>query len=68
MLPQDGHEDEDGGDEDESEGDLGNWSRGEGLDIAFRAFGVFLLVPAGEGSEEKEADKGEDNSNDTKDC
>ena len=64
MLPQHGDENEDGGDEDDGEGDLGNRSGWEGLDVTLGAFRVFCLVPAGESGEEDEADEGEDDGND----
>jgi hypothetical protein len=65
MLPQDGDKDENRGDEDDGESDLGNGSRREGLNFALGAFRVLGLVPAGEGGEEDEADKGENNGNDS---
>lgn len=64
MLPQDRHEHEDGGDEDDGQGDLRDGPAGEGLDLALGTFAVFLLVPAREGGKEKEADEGEDNGDD----
>jgi len=64
MLPEDGDENEDGGDEDDCESGLGDGSRGEWLDFAFRAFAVFFFMPAGECSEEEETDKGEYYGND----
>ena len=64
MLPQHGHEHEDRGNEDEGEGDLGDGPRGEGLDVVLGAAFVDFFVPAGEGGEEDEADKGEDDGDD----
>ena len=63
MLPQYGNEDEDGGDEDDSQRDLGNGSRGEWLDFAVGALGVSLLVPTRESGEKQKTDKGEDDGN-----
>jgi hypothetical protein len=65
MLPQDGDEHEDGGDEDEGQGDLRDGPRGEGLDVDVGAgAGVALFVPAREGGEEEEGDEGEDDGYD----
>jgi hypothetical protein len=65
MLPQDGDEHEDGGDEDQGQGDLGDGPRGEGLDVDVGAgAGVALFVPAGEGGEEEEGDEGQDDGYD----
>ena len=66
MLPEDRHQDEDGGDEDEGEGDLRDGAGGEGLDVVLGA-GLFVrfFVPAGEGGEEDEADEGEDDGDDS---
>ena len=52
MLPENGDENEYGGDEDYSEGGLGDGSRGKGLDFAFGAVAVFFFMPTREGSEE----------------
>lgn len=67
MLPKNGDENEDGGDEDDSQCDLADGPRGERLDFALGAFAVFLFVPSGEGGEQEEADKGEDNGDDPRD-
>jgi hypothetical protein len=65
VLPQDGDEHEDGGDEDEGEGDLADKPRGEGLDVDVGAGDfVVLVVPAGEGGEEDEREEGEDDGDD----
>jgi hypothetical protein len=65
VLPEDGDEHEDGGDEDQGQGDLRDGPRGEGLDVDVGAgVGVALLVPAGEGREEEEGDEGEDDGYD----
>lgn len=61
MLPEDGHEDEDGGDEDECECDLRYGSRREGLDVDLGAGALIaFLVPAREGCEEDKAEECED--------
>ena len=64
VLPEDGDEDEDGGDEDDGEGDLRDGAGGKGLDVALRAGGILLLMPAGECGQKDEADKGEDDGDD----
>lgn len=64
MLPQDRDEHEDGGDEDDGQGDLGNGSAGERLHLALGTFAVFFLVPARERGEEEEADEGKDDGDD----
>jgi hypothetical protein len=65
MLPEDGDEHEDRGDEDQGEGNLRDGSRGERLDVDVGAgAGVALFVPAGEGGEEEEGDEGEDDGYD----
>lgn len=64
MLPQDGDQDKDGGDENDGQGNLGDGSAGEGLDLALGALTVFFLVPAGEGGKEEEADEGENDGDD----
>lgn len=65
MLPEHADEDEDGGDEDVRQGDLGYRSAGEGLDVDVGAgAGVVFFVPAGEGGEEEEGDEGEDDGDD----
>lgn len=55
MLPEDRDEDEDGGDEDDGEGDLRDWPRGEALyiNLLFRAVRrlAALSVPTWEGQE-----------------
>lgn len=60
MLPEDGHEHENGADEYDGESDLGDGARGEGLDFSLAARVVFFFMPAGESSQEKEADESED--------
>lgn len=65
VLPQDRDEDEDARDEDDGQGDLGDGPTGEGFDLAVGALAVLLLVPAGEGGQEKEADEGEDYGDDS---
>ena len=67
MLPQHRHEDEDGGDEDQSESDLRDGTRGEGFDVSVGAMFVDFFVPAREGGEEEEANEGEDDGHDTND-
>lgn len=64
MLPKHRDQHEDGADEDDGEGDLRHWTGGEGFDFALGADAVFLLVPAWEGREKKEADEGKDDGND----
>jgi hypothetical protein len=65
VLPEDGDEHEDGGDEDEGQGDLRDGPRGEGLDVYVGAgAGVALFVPAREGGEEEEGYEGEDDGYD----
>ena len=65
VLPQHADEHEDGGDEDVRQGDLGDGSAGEGLDVDVGAgAGVVFFVPAGEGGEEEESDEGEDDGDD----
>jgi len=51
-LPEDRHEHEDGGDEDDGQRHLAYGPTGERLDLALRAFRVLLLMPAREGGEE----------------
>lgn len=65
VLPQDRDEDEDGGDEDDGQRHLADGPRREGLDLALGALVALLLVPAGEGGEEEQADEGEDDGDDT---
>ena len=66
VLPQHGHEHEDGGDEDDREGDLADGPGREGLDVDFGARGlVLLVVPAGECGEEEEGEEGEDDGHDS---
>jgi len=65
MLPEDGDEHEDGGDEDQGQGGLRDGPRWEGLDVADGVFVVGLFVPAGEGGEQEEADEGEDDGDDS---
>jgi hypothetical protein len=60
VLPQDGDEDENGGDEDNSQCDLRHRSTGERLDFAYRALAIGLLMPAGESGKEQETDEGKD--------
>ena len=69
VLPEDGNEDEDGGDEDERECNLADGSGGEGfyVDFAARLF-VLLFVPAGESGEEDETDEGEDDGDNARVC
>lgn len=64
VLPQHRHQDEDGRDEDDGQSDLRDGPAGEGLDLAVGALAVLLLVPAGEGGQEEEADEGEDDGDD----
>lgn len=65
MLPQDGHENEDGRDEDEGERNLRYGPRGERLDVDFGArLAVLLLVPPGEGGQQDEAEESEDDGDD----
>lgn len=65
MLPQDGNEYKDRGDENESEGDLGDWARGKWLNFSVGAVVVVLFVPTRKRSEEEEADKCKNNGNDS---
>ena len=65
MLPQDGNEYKNRGDEDEREGDLGDWARGKWLDFSVGAVIVVLFVPTRKCSEEEEADKCKNNGNDS---
>lgn len=62
VLPEDGYEDEDRGDEDDGQGDLRHGTAGERLDLALGTLAVLLLVPTGKSSEQQEADEGEDDS------
>lgn len=64
VLPEDGHEHEDGGDEDECERGLGYGAGGEGFDVDFAAAARALFVPAREGREEEEGYEGEDYGDD----
>jgi hypothetical protein len=64
VLPEDRHEHKDGGDEDDGQRDLADGARREGLDLALGALVRLLLVPAGEGGEQEEADEGEDDGDD----
>lgn len=64
VLPKYRDQHEDGGDEDDGQRNLGNGTRGEGLDFAVGALGILLLMPAWEGGEQKEADEGEDDGDD----
>ena len=69
MLPEDGDEHEDRGDEDQGEGDLRDGPRGERLDVDIGASaGVALLVPTWESGEEEEGDEGEDDGYDAGRC
>ena len=65
MLPQDGNEYKDRGDEDEREGDLGDWARGKWLNFSVGAVVVMLFVPTRKRSEEEEADERKNNGNDS---
>lgn len=59
MLPQDGDEDEYGGNEDKCQCDLGDGSRGERLDVNLGAcLSVALLVPAWECRQQDKAEEG----------
>lgn len=64
MLPQDRDQHEDGGDEDDGQGHLRHGPAGEGLHLAVGPLAVLLLVPAGEGGQQEEADEGEDYGDD----
>ena len=64
VLPQHRHQHEDARHEDEGERDLRHGPRGEGLDVALGSPLVDLLVPAGKGREQDEADEGEDDGDD----
>lgn len=64
MLPQHRHKYEYRGDKDYGEGNLRNGPAGEGLHLTLGTFAIFLLMPTREGSEEDEANEGEDNGND----
>ena len=61
MLPQDGNEYKDRGDEDERKGDLGNWARREWFHFSVGAVVVVLFVPTRKRSEEEEADECKNN-------
>lgn len=65
MLPQNADEHENGCDEDERQGGLGDGAGGEGLDVAFGASLVAFFVPAWECSEEEECYEGEDDGDDS---
>jgi len=65
MLPQDRHQHEDRGDKDDGKSDLADRSTGERFDFALRPFTIFFFVPARERSEQQQADKGKNNSDDT---
>lgn len=65
MLPEDGHEHEDGGDEDQGQRHLRDGARGEGLHVVHGVVRVGFFVPAWEGGEEEEADEGEDDGDDS---
>lgn len=67
VLPQDRDQHEDGGDEDDGQGHLRHGPAGEGLHLAVGPLAVLLLVPAGEGGEQEEADEGEDYCDDAVD-
>ena len=66
MLPQDGNEDKDGGNEDEGESDLRHWARGKWFDFSVGAVIIVLFVPAGKRSEKEEADERKDNGDDSR--
>jgi hypothetical protein len=58
VLPEDADEYEDGGDEDESQCYLADWTTREGLNIDFGTSNfVFFCVPSGKGCEEDKAYK-----------
>lgn len=61
MLPQDGNEYKDRGDEDERQGDLGDWARGKWFHFPVGAVIVVLFVPTRKSSKEEEADESKDN-------
>lgn len=54
MLPENGDEHEDRGNENNGEGDLGDWSRGERLDFSFTSRCVFFFMPSWESCQEEE--------------
>lgn len=64
MLPQDTDQDEDTRDEDDGKGNLAHGPRGERLDLTLRSLAVGVLMPAGEGGEEKETDEGKNDCDD----
>lgn len=64
MLPKNRHEDKDGGDEDDGDGDLRGESRGERLDLALGSLRVFLFMPAGESGQKQQANEGKDDGDD----
>ena len=66
MLPQYGNEDKDGGNEDESEGDLRHWARRKWFDFAVGAVIIALFVPTRKRGEKEEANECKNNSDDSR--
>ena len=64
MLPHHRDQDEDGGNKNSSEGDLGDGAGGKRFDFALGAVSGGFFVPSGESGEKKEREEGEDDGDD----